>query len=244
MINWNHLEPPTQFLLRDLHAAALLFLVVAYALKLRQLLARPRVREGTPARGSHWQGICHSFSLLFRPWKMESQRRHWFRSVEFALLHLCIAVAIAVACTMSFTHAWLAQPAAVRVLQVVFALGTALGLSRLVRRLVNPAMRVISTPDDYVTLLLLTLWMASGLLAAPQTSEGWLTAYFTLATLLLFYLPFSKISHYLYWFFVRFYVGRHFGHRGVYPARRGQMAAFSLMPTARTSSSASWWAAA
>lgn len=243
MVNWNSLEPLTQFLLRDLHGAALIFMLVAYTLKIGQLLAKPRNRESTPARGSHWRGIRHSFSLLFRPWKMESQRRHWLRYVEFALLHLCIAVAIGVACTMSWTHGWLAQPTVVRVLQVVFGLATVIGLSRLLRRFANPAVRAISTPDDYFSLLLLTMWMASGVLAAPQTSEPWLATYFALTTLLLFYLPFGKISHYVYWAFVHFYVGQHFGHRGVYPTMRRQAAAPLFVPVAQASAGAAIWQA-
>ena len=45
MLDWNNLTPLTQFLLRDLHAAALLFVAVAYAMKLRQLFVLPRVRR-------------------------------------------------------------------------------------------------------------------------------------------------------------------------------------------------------
>jgi hypothetical protein len=244
MLNWNNLELPTQFLISHLHGVALLFMLAAYAMKISQLLAKPRNREFTPARGSQWRGIGHSYSLLVRPWKVASQRKHWLRTVEFALLHLCMAVAIGVACTMRWTHAWLAQPAAVHVLQAVFALATALGLVRLLRRLATPAMRAISSPDDYFSLTVLTMWTASGFLAAPQTSELWLGVYFALATLLLFYLPFSKISHYVYWFFVRFYVGRHFGHRGVfYPGERLQKALTSSTTARTTSPGAEPWQA-
>jgi hypothetical protein len=36
----------------------------------------------------------------------------------------------------------------------------------------------------------------------------------------LVYVPFSKISHYIYYPFTRTYMGRHFGRRGVFPIRR------------------------
>ena len=58
------------------------------------------------------------------------------------------------------------------------------------------------------------------MLAVQQTSELWLVTYFSLATFFLFYVPFSKISHYVYWFFVRYYIGKHLGHRGVFPVQR------------------------
>jgi hypothetical protein len=223
MLDWNALERSTRLLVYHLHHAALLFMVAAYALKIRQLLARPLAEEGTPARGNHARAIRYSYALLATPWRMESQRRHWYRYVEFALLHLCVVAAIGVAFALPWLHALLAAPGAVLALKVAFGLGTVLGLSRLTRRVVEPVVRAVSSPDDYACILLVTLWMASGSMAAAQQSESWLFAYYALATLLLCYVPFSKMSHYLYWFFVRYYVGKHFGHRGVFPVRRPVM---------------------
>ena len=41
-------------------------------------------------------------------------------------------------------------------LQSVFGLATLLGVSRLVRRVANPIVRLVSSPDDYFCILLLT----------------------------------------------------------------------------------------
>jgi hypothetical protein len=38
----------------------------------------------------------------------------------------------------------------------------------------------------------------------------------------LIYVPFSKISHYLYYPFTRYYLGKSLGYRGVFPIRRGR----------------------
>jgi nitrate reductase gamma subunit len=220
MLDWNSLSPTSHFLVHRLHYAALVFMVLAYVVKIRQLRAIPLTQEGTPPRGDHGRGIRYSFALLATPWEMESQRRHWYRYVEFALFHLCMAVAIGVAFVMPFWHEAMTARAVVYGLQVAFGLGTLLGLNRLVRRVSNPIVRLVSSPDDYFCILLLTIWVASGVLCAAQTSESVLVVYFSLATFFLFYVPFSKISHYVYWFFVRYYVGKHFGHRGVFPRQR------------------------
>ena len=45
-------------------------------------------------------------------------------------------------------------------------------------------------------------------------------AYFFLTAFFLVYVPFSKISHYLYYPFARWYLGRTLGHRGVMPLKR------------------------
>jgi nitrate reductase gamma subunit len=222
-LDWSSFAPWTDFLLHTLHYISLAFMIVAYTIKIKQLLAKPAVAEGTPAKGDHAKAIRYSYFLLAMPWEIESQRKHWFRYLEFAMFHIAMAVGIGVAFTMPWGHEYLATPPVIFVLLAVFSLGTLIGLSRLLRRLSDPAVRAISTPDDFFCIILLTLWMASGVLMAPQSSwhgELWVQAYFVLATFFLFYVPFSKISHYVYWPFMRFYIGKHFGHRGVFPKKR------------------------
>ena len=101
-------------------------------------------------------------------------------------------------------------------------------LYRLARRLLRPVMRLISTPDDYFSLIMLTVWFALG--AATQaylmgissvTNEVLQVAYLYLTSFFLLYVPFSKISHYLYYPFTRIWIGRALGHRGSYPIARG-----------------------
>jgi nitrate reductase gamma subunit len=80
-------------------------------------------------------------------------------------------------------------------------------------------MRLITSPDDVFSLVLLAAWLVAGILAAPQRSEPALIAFFGLTAFFLVYVPFSKISHYVYWPFIRYYIGRHLGHRGAYPTK-------------------------
>ena len=219
-LNWHELSPFTHFLVHKLHYVALGFMVLAYTIKIRSILKKPVATEGTPARGDHEKGIRYSFLLLSRPDEMESTRKHWFRWIEFASFHIAMAAGIGVAFTMPWAHASMLSPFVVHGQQVVFGLAALIGVSRLVRRIFYPAMRAITTPDDFFCLFLLTAWMITGVFNAPQASVVWLFGYFSLATFFLFYVPFSKISHYICWPFLRFYMGRHFGHRGVYPKKR------------------------
>jgi nitrate reductase gamma subunit len=219
-LNWHELSPFTHFLVHTLHYFALAFMVLAYTIKIRSILKKPVAMEGTPARGDHDKAIRYSFLLLARPDEMESTRKHWFRWIEFSVFHVAMAVGIGVAFTMPWAHASMLSPIVVYGQQVIFGLAALIGLSRLVRRVIDPAMRAISTPDDIFCLILLTAWMVTGVFNAPQTSFFWLLGYFSLATFFLFYVPFSKISHYICWPFLRFYMGKHFGHRGVYPKKR------------------------
>ena len=95
-----------------------------------------------------------------------------------------------------------------------------IGLGRFIRRVVSPYIRAISTPDDFFAVALLTVWLAFAFMAAPnnrEVTEFWLLGYFLLTAFFLIYVPFSKISHYIFYPFTRWYLGKTLGHRGVYP---------------------------
>jgi nitrate reductase gamma subunit len=218
-IEWDSLSGTTKLLMNQLHYGALAFMVVAYAIKIKQLLAKPVALEGTTARGDHGAAIRYAYMTLAMPWELESTRTHWFRYVEFVVFHIAMAVGIGFAFVTPILHESMKTQAVALPAQILFGLGAAVGLSRLLRRLGKAEMRAISSPDDYFCLFLLTAWMAAGVVAAPLTNANALLAFFALATFFLVYVPFSKISHYVYWPFIRFYVGRHFGHRGVFPKK-------------------------
>ncbi len=80
-------------------------------------------------------------------------------------------------------------------------------------------MRLISSPDDYFSLILLSAWLLSALAAIPLSGTNrWPeVVFFALTAFFLVYVPFSKISHYVLWPFNRYLIGKHFGKRGVYP---------------------------
>ena len=113
------------------------------------------------------------------------------------------------------------------------------GILRFIRRLTVPVIRMISSPDDIFSVALLTVWLALSFVMAGQApafavAKGQLAAtavklnespivmYYIVTSFFLVYVPFSKISHYIYYPFSRWYLGRTMGHRGVYPIRRYQ----------------------
>ena len=206
-------------IIMDLAHVALLFMAVVYGLKIRWILKHAPGKERTPARGDHGAGVTHAFATIAKPWDLPSTRKHWWRYIEFALFHVAVAVAILATFLIPYAPSVISSPFATFLLQAIFAIGALVGLSRLVRRMASPEMRKLSSPDDYFSLVMLTIWMISAYLAAPMTSEPAIVVFFLLTTFFLLYVPFSKISHYIYWPFIRYYVGKHFGHRGVYPPK-------------------------
>jgi hypothetical protein len=200
----------------ELQIAALLFFAALYALKVRKLMKLPLPPETAPAKGSAARGVAASFAAVFYPWSMESTTKHIGRWVDFALYHLAAAAAIGATFTIPFTPRLMTYP-----VRMVFAffivIGIAVGFIRLARRMTDPYLRHVSTPDDYFSLAALQVFFASSAGCLIFNTPGWRFTYFVITALFLVYVPFSKISHYLYWFFARTYLGIRFGRRGVLP---------------------------
>jgi len=221
-IVWQNISPLTKLVMNQLHYLGLLFMISVYAYRIHQIFQFPAAKEGTPPKGDQRQAIRYSYLTLAMPWEIESQKRHMYRYIEFVIFHIAMAVSILFTWTLPMAHEFMKNPVIIGFSEFFFVLGFLTGTSRLARRLYSPAMREISSFDDYFSLILLTLWMLFGILAAPLKSEPFLFGFYCFATFLHFYVPFSKIMHYLYWPFIRYYMGKHFGHRGTYP-KKGSM---------------------
>jgi len=198
---------------------ALAFMAIVYAVKVWWLLRFKVSVERTPARGSEARGVRFAMATIAMPWELPSTRTHWVRWVEFAVFHVGVAVAIGLTFVMPYWPSVVQPVPVVVALQLVFAVAVLAAISRLWRRLARPELRLITSPDDFFSLVLLAAWLLAGFLAAPQHNEPALVTFFGLTAFFLVYVPFSKISHYIYWPFIRYYVGRHLGHRGAYPTK-------------------------
>ena len=177
---------------------------------------------GTPGTG-RTRGILYSWGIVAMPWAMESTRRHAVLYAQFVVFHLGVVAAIALSFIIPYAPSVLERQGVVLAFQGVIGAAFLVGVVRMIRRCGNAYMRAISSPDDYFSLALLTVWFCVGALAVPNDAtggEGVLLSFFLLTAFFLVYVPFSKISHYLYYPFTRYYLGRTFGHRGVFPLRR------------------------
>jgi nitrate reductase gamma subunit len=207
------------FVSDKLQLMALSFMALVYILRIRWLLkfkaGRDRQAPAGTAGTSSFKGIVYSWANIAMPWSMESTRRMFPFYLQFVVFHLSFVI--------PYFPDLMRPMAVVRSLQILFAAACLIGCYRMYRRLSNPAIRLISTPDDIFSLALLTVWSFVSIFAAPnnyEQGEGALITYFIMTAFFLIYVPFSKISHYLYYPFTRFYFGRTMGHRGVYPMKR------------------------
>ncbi len=211
---------------------ALAVMAIVYTARLVWLFRFRRGRDRQPStagtRTGAARGALYSMAAIAMPWSMESTRTHPGFYVQFVLFHLAVAANIALSFVIPYDPALLRSAALVIALQAIIGAGFLVGVIRFARRVRDPIVSRISTPDDYFSLALLTLWFAAGVGAAPNSTaagETPLVVYFLLTAFFLVYVPFSKISHYLYYPFTRYWLGRTLGHRGVFPLESVRSAA-------------------
>ncbi len=213
-----------------IHYVALAVMMVVYAIRILWFLSFPAGRERQPPTGTgsvnSKAGIIYSWLNVASPKGMESYRTHWFLYLQFVVFHLGVVAAI----TMSFVIAdfsiLMNNAAVVLTFRVLIWGACAVGVMRIIRRFTDKYVRAISSPDDYFSVILLTVWFGVAAAAAPfgvpsLQAEGstLLIIYFAVQTFFLLYVPFSKISHYLYYPFTRYYLGKSLGRRGVFPLK-------------------------
>jgi nitrate reductase gamma subunit len=214
------------------HWITLCVMAIVYTMRVRWLRSfkagKDRSPPGGEGRTSAKKGAYYSLANVAMPWSMESTRRGPFFYLTFVVFHLGIACGIALAFISTLSRPLVEQPVIAWTFGTLTGLAFLIGIGRMIRRLAVPVMRLISTPDDYFSLFMLTIWFliatvtqAHVAVAGQFPQEGWMIAYLYLTSFFLLYVPFSKISHYLYYPFTRWWIGKALGHRGSYPALRG-----------------------
>ncbi len=215
----------------EVQVAALTFMAAVYTARLAWLFRFRSAPERTFPAGNATTGVALSMLNVAMPWAMESTRRNPLFYAQFVVFHAGVVLGIAATFVIPYGPGLFTVTPVVRTFQAVLAAAFVVGLLRLARRRTKPALRLISTPDDYLSLTLMTAFFLAGFLAVPnrpEEGEAALIAFFGLTAFFLAYVPFSKICHYLYYPFTRFYLGRMQGHRGVVAKRRALPRALDL----------------
>ena len=215
-------------LIEIVHWGALAFMALVYTTRLFWLFSfkagRDRQRPGE--HGTTGLGpAVYSMANVAMPWAMESTRKGFGFYLSFVVFHVGVVAGIFLAFVSSLNRPLMETKEMAYTVMAALGLAFLVGLVRILRRLVVPVMRLISTPDDYFSVTMLTGWFLSGALAQAHIfgllPNQWIMVVFLAATsFFLMYVPFSKISHYLYYPFTRYWIGKTLGHRGSMPAQK------------------------
>ena len=178
------------------------------------------------ARGGRAKGVGLSFLegliiLPFIPWLKNTFRRSPVMYLAGGLFHLGLFVAIFFSAThvmvwkslLFFGWPALPQP----IVDVLAGLGVLSMVALLVNRLTDPVLKLLTGVADWLNWLIVFLVMLTGVVMShrsPSHAEMLFSLHMLMVDLLLIWIPFSRISHFIFYFFSRAIHGMEFAQDG------------------------------
>lgn len=181
-----------------------------------RVLSDKRDRIHAAPIGDAKRGTLYSLTLGMSPFKKETAYLHW--PTYFAGIGFHGATFLGFGWLIIHFFQFSIPLWITRISIIILILGALSGLSILVKRVVQPKMRAVSNPDDYISNLLISgFQILSALVFFKDSLQNVL---FIWSGVLLFYIPFGKLRHALYFLPTRIHLGRYFGQRGTWPKAR------------------------
>jgi len=222
-------EAILRFLRGPMFYLALLVFIAGMLYRLMRILALGWGRDRTPGMGSKLSGVVVSFlkGILiwpFIPWVKRTFNRRPVVYIAGGIFHLGLFVVIFLGAAHMLVwksllgFGWPTLP-----LPIVdwLAAGAIIALIVLfIERLVNPVMRLLTGPAEWLNWLAVFLPMVSGYMMTHHLwfpYEVLFSLHMAFVDFLLIWIPFSRISHFMLYFFSRVIHGQEFGKRGVTP---------------------------
>ena len=195
------------------HLVGLPIMVILYLVRITLLLKRKMVEDEATPKWEEWPAIFWAYVSFFMPWSMESTKKKWYQYIEFSFFHLGILASIILSFVISYAPQIL-ESSLRPILLVILAGALIAAVIRLIRRIIVPNMNVISTPDDYLSLIMSVLFVGFAIPAMYGLGST-VTIFFLVTFVFLVYAPISKIHHYIYFPFTLYYLGKFSGSRNI-----------------------------
>ncbi len=178
------------------------------------------IRSGKPKdyaqpAGKPASGIVYSFTAGMNPVNKESAFLHLPTYAAGIIFHLASFAAIVLFFVL--LAGLTPGPGTSMVLTFVAFAGAVAGIAMLIKRMTDKKLKILSSPDDYLSNLLVTLFqLMTGLVLL---SESLYPAYLLVSATLFLYMPFGKLKHAIYFFAARYHLGLFYGRRNVWPPK-------------------------
>ncbi len=223
-MNW---QATLEFARGPFFYAALLFFIGGLAYRLVNVIGLGWSKDRVPIKGSKAGGVVMSFlkGILiwpFIPWVKNTFNRNPLIYVGGGLFHLGLFTVILLGTPhmlvwkslLGFGWPTLSLP----IVDWLAAVAIIAMLILLVNRIINPVLKLISGPAEYLAWLFVFLPMVTGYM---MTHHLWFqyevlySLHMLSVDVLLIWIPISRISHFMFYFFARAIHGQEFGKRGV-----------------------------
>jgi nitrate reductase gamma subunit len=225
-MNWNNV---LAFARGPLFQAALLFFLAGMAYRLLRIIFLKWERDTTPPQGNKLGGVITAFlkSLIiwpFIPYVKNTFKRNPLIYIAGGLFHLGLFVILVFGTAhmlvwkslLGFGWKTLSLPivdwmAAVTIIAIVMLF---------INRLINPVLKLISGPAEWANLLFVFLPMVTGYIMTHHLwfrYEVLFSLHMIAVDTLLIWIPVSRISHFIFYFFSKTIHGTDFGKRGSIP---------------------------
>jgi hypothetical protein len=167
-------------------------------------------------QGDVKRGILYAFGRGMMPWEKESARKHLLTYVAGILYHLGIFLALLYLFTLLFP---IKLPVSfIYMFRIIFLVGFLCGFALLLKRWIAPTMRALSCPDDFISNIIVDIFLVLAFL--HTFFSNLLPLFFLFAVFLFLYIPVGKIRHCVFFFVVRILFGHFYGFRGIVPPQK------------------------
>ena len=163
--------------------------------------------------GSSFSGVMYALGWGMLPWEKESACKHIWTYVGGILYHVGILMTMLFLVTILLNISY--PKTLFYIARIFLASGLFCGLALLIKRMLKPHMRALSSGDDYWANVLVDLLLLSALIST--FTERALIPFMAIAIITFIYLPFGKLRHCVFFFYSRILFGDFFGRRGVLP---------------------------
>lgn len=208
---------------------ALLVFIAGMAYRLARILLLGWQRDKTPPKGSAAGGIVKSYAkgllvLPFWPWVKGTFVRNPVTYLAGALFHFSLFVVVflgtahMLAWKSLLGFGWPTLPTPVidwLSAGAIFAM-----VLLLINRITNPVLRLLTGPAEWINWLVVFAPLVTGYMMVHHfllPYDRLFTLHMRMIEILLVWIPFSRLSHFLFYLFSRTIHGAQFGRRSVSP---------------------------
>ncbi len=225
-MNWNS---ALEFVRGPLFYAALIVFIAGMTYRLVRVLLLGWKADKVPGKGSNLGGVIVSFlkgAVIwpFIPWVKNTFSRNPLIYLAGGLFHLSLFVVLLLGTTHMLVwksllgFGWPTIP--MPIVDGLAAAGIAAMIALAINRLVHPVLKLLTGAAEWINLLVVFLPMISGYILTHHLFfpyEMGFTLHMLTVNFLLIWIPFSRIAHFMFYFFSRTIHGSQFGKRAATP---------------------------